>query len=212
MQMDLPHVYGLARENAESNGVLSRDATRPGTCAVEVYWWGRGVADILCRWGGRVDGVVESEGGGADGAEAGGAESGEREGLRGVEGAAGQGEGSRDADGTVGELGTGRGHGGAEVESARRHVREGTPPSAGDAPKETGLEEEPARGPVIEGTPPSTVGEKGARPADRYNGRPEVVVGADVVYLRETYGALIETLRMVCAPHTVAFFSYKVKP
>ena len=40
-------------------------------------------------------------------------------------------------------------------------------------------------------------------------GQPDVVVGADVVYQRESYAALAKTLAALCSPHTVAFIAFR---
>lgn len=40
---------------------------------------------------------------------------------------------------------------------------------------------------------------------------PDVITGADVVYEQEHYAALVSTLHMLAAPHTVVFLSYRLR-
>ena len=40
---------------------------------------------------------------------------------------------------------------------------------------------------------------------------PDVIVGADVVYEQEHYAALVGTLHMLAAPHTVVYLSFRLR-
>ncbi len=40
---------------------------------------------------------------------------------------------------------------------------------------------------------------------------PDVIVGADVVYEQEHYAALVSSLHMLAAPHTVVYLSYRLR-
>ena len=54
---------------------------------------------------------------------------------------------------------------------------------------------------------PHTWGE----PSERLPQAPDVIVGADVVYEQEHYAALVSTLHMLAAPHTVVYLSYRLR-
>ncbi len=47
--------------------------------------------------------------------------------------------------------------------------------------------------------------------AGRLPQAPDVITGADVVYEQEHFPALISSLRMLAAPHTVIFLSYRLR-
>ena len=47
--------------------------------------------------------------------------------------------------------------------------------------------------------------------AGRLPQSPDVITGADVVYEQEHFPALISSLRMLSAPHTVIFLSYRLR-
>ncbi len=40
---------------------------------------------------------------------------------------------------------------------------------------------------------------------------PDVIIGADVVYEQEHYAALVSSLHMLAAPHTVIYLSYRLR-
>lgn len=48
-------------------------------------------------------------------------------------------------------------------------------------------------------------------PSGRLPQAPDVIIGADVVYEQEQYAALVSTLRMLAAPHTVVYLSYRLR-
>ena len=40
---------------------------------------------------------------------------------------------------------------------------------------------------------------------------PDAIIGADVVYEQEHYAALVSTLHMLAAPHTIVYLSYRLR-